>query len=136
MRVTLGKYDGKKIRVQAIMMHCRNNNRKVGGGKYKYCIMIKDIIKCDDETYLTDHLWIRYTKKIPKDLYRGDILEFDCHVRKYVKHGILDFGIYNLSQIKLVGKKPLERVPLLTDEEKNTYEQLHNFKKQKCRRTD
>ena len=66
-----------------------------------------------------DHLWINSNIEIEQlNLRKGQIIEFEAIIRPYRKGYLgrrLDFGLYNLSNIKIIGKNskldPIKQLP-------------------------
>lgn len=70
-------------------------------------IMLTDVYLVMDNSYLTDHLWIRANKKTDNlNLKTGDKITFTGVVRDYMKiTRESDYGISNITNMSVIGKE-------------------------------
>lgn len=81
MRTRLEKYEGQRIRVRATFVCCTIRGKML----LKDISILNETNPADGE-YLTDHMWLDYTRTFQKLLLRkGDAVKFTTRVVVYTK---------------------------------------------------
>jgi hypothetical protein len=83
--------------------------KKLGYKDNKYTLvdslLIKDI-KNDDGEYISDHMWIKYSRQLEQaNIISGDIIKFRAAVKPYIKQNKLkDYGFCYISKVEVIKK--------------------------------
>ena len=118
MRIKLRKYLYQIITVRgtvnAIGVNKSNSNEKF--------LLLNNITHHPYNTHLCDHIWIKIDKnffKLEKCFKRGDIIQFNSKVDQFLKkEKILEYGLFHVHKIKVVGRNHRMVEEILIEETK------------------